>query len=91
MMGTLATVMAGHKIPTNRDRYRADVEADIEDADGVLKITRIRVTYHLKVARDKAEQAREAMSIYLTHCPAAQSLVGCIDILDQLVIEEQDR
>ena len=90
-MGTLATVMAGHKIPTNRDRYRADVEADIEDVNGVLKITQIRVNYHLKVARDKAEQAREAMSVYLTHCPAAQSIVGCIDIQDHLEIEEVDR
>jgi hypothetical protein len=40
MMGTLATVLAGRKIPTFSDRYRADVEGDI---DGVLKITRIRV------------------------------------------------
>ena len=91
MMGTLATVMAGHKIPTNRDRYRADVEADIEDVEGVLKITRMRVNYHLKVARDKVEQARDAMSSYLTYCPAAQSLVGCIEIQDQLEIEEVDR
>ena len=90
-MGTLATVMAGHKIPTNKDRYRADVEADIEDVNGVLKITRIRVTYHLKVARDKVEQARQAMSLYLAHCPAAQSVVGCIEIEDRLEIEEVDR
>jgi organic hydroperoxide reductase OsmC/OhrA len=91
MMGTLATLMAGHKIPTNRDRFRADVEADIEDVNGLLKITRIRVNYHLKAARDKAEQAREAMSVYLKHCPAAQSVIGCIDIQDRLEIEEVDR
>ncbi len=90
-MGTLATVLAGHKIPTNRDRYRADVEADIEEVDGVLKIARIRVAYHLKAARDKADQARDAMSKYLTHCPAAQSVIGCIDIQDRLEIEELDR
>ncbi len=42
-MGTLATVLAGRKIPTFSDRYRADVEGDI---DGVLKIksaNRLRV------------------------------------------------
>lgn len=91
MMGTLATVMAGHKIPTNQDRYRADVEADIEDVSGVLKITRIRVTFHLKVARDKVDHARQAMSLYLSHCPAAQSVIGCIEIEDRLQIEEVDR
>ena len=49
MMGTLATVLAGSKIPTFSDRYRADVEGDIEDIDGVLRITRIRVAYTLAV------------------------------------------
>ena len=91
MMGTLATVMAGNKIPTNRDRFRVEVEADIEDVNGLLKITRIRANYKLKVASDKAEHARNAMSVYLKHCPAAQSLIGCIDIQDSLEIEEVDR
>lgn len=46
-MGTLATVLAGKKVLTTKDRYRADVEGDIENVNNVLKITRIRVTYHL--------------------------------------------
>lgn len=88
MMGTLATVLAGQKIPTPADRYRADVEGDIEDVNGVLKITRIRVTYHLKVLPEKAAEAREAFSSYLVRCPAAQSVVGCIDLQGKLVIED---
>ena len=43
MMGTLATVLAGKKVPTFGDRFRADVEGDIEDVDGVLRITRIQI------------------------------------------------
>ncbi len=88
MMGTLATLLAGKKIATPEDRYRADVEGDIENVNGVLKITRIRVTYHLKIPPEKALEAREAFSSYLVLCPAAQSVVGCIDLQDQLVIEE---
>jgi organic hydroperoxide reductase OsmC/OhrA len=88
MMGTLATVLAGKKIPTPGDRYRADVEGDIENVDGVLKITRIAVTYHLKVPHEKAEDAREALLVYIKRCPAAQSVIGCIRIEDDLVIEE---
>jgi len=42
-MGTLATVMAGKKIPTPESLYWADVEGDIENVGGVLKITTIRV------------------------------------------------
>jgi organic hydroperoxide reductase OsmC/OhrA len=88
MMGTLAAVLAGKKIPTPEDRYRADVKGDIENVAGVLKITRIGVTYHLKIPREKAEEAREAFSTYIKRCPAAQSVIGCIRIEDDLIIEE---
>ncbi len=87
-MGTLATLLAGKKIPTPEDRYWADVKGDIENVDNVLKITRIKVTYHLKTPNDKVEEAREAFSSYIKRCPAAQSVIGCIRIEDDLVIEE---
>jgi organic hydroperoxide reductase OsmC/OhrA len=90
MMGTLAGVLAGKKIPTPEDRYRADVEGDIENVNGVLKITQIRVVYHLKIPKDKSKDAQDALSAYLTRCPAAQSVIGCIQIQDQLVIEEME-
>ena len=87
-MGTLATLLARRKIPTPEDHYRADVEGDIENVNNVLKITEIRVKYHLKVAEEKTEEAKEAFSSYLTLCPAAQSVIGCIRIKDALVLEE---
>jgi len=55
MMGTLARFLAEKDIPTPEDRYQAHVEGDIEDIDGVLKITRIRVNYGLKVPPGKTE------------------------------------
>ena len=88
MMGTLATVLAGSKIPTFPDRYRADVEGDIEDIDGVLRITRIRVAYTLSVPPGKADDAREALKTYITKCPAAMSVRGCIEIIDSAEISE---
>jgi hypothetical protein len=88
MMGTLAAALAKKKIPTPEDRYLADVEGDIEDVNHVLKITQIRVKYHLQVPQGKSEEAREAFSSYLVSCPAAQSVIGCIDIKDDLAIEE---
>jgi len=88
MMGTLATVLAGKKIPTPEDRYWADVEGDIENVNNVLKITQIRVMYHLKVPQGKIEEAKVAFSSYLISCPAAQSVTGCINIRDDVMIEE---
>jgi organic hydroperoxide reductase OsmC/OhrA len=90
MMGTLAGVLAGKKIPTPEDRYRAEVEGIVENVDGVLKITRIKVNYHLKILGDKAGEAQDAFSRYLVRCPAAQSVIGCIQIEDKLMIEEAD-
>jgi hypothetical protein len=92
MMGTLATALAGCKIPTHTDRYMARVEGDIEDIDGVLRISRIRVDYELKVPKGKADEAQEVFAGYLKGCPAAMSVIGCIDIIDSLDITElEDR
>jgi organic hydroperoxide reductase OsmC/OhrA len=65
------------------------VEGDIEDVNGILKITRIRVQYHLKIPKEKAAEAQEAFSTYLPRCPAAQSVIGCIGIEGKLIIEEE--
>jgi len=87
-MGTLARFLAEKKIATPEELYWADVEGDIENVNRVLKITQIRVNYHLKLNPKKVLEAREAFSSYLTSCPAAQSVIGCIDIKDQLLVEE---
>ena len=87
-MGTLAMVLAGKKIRTFENLYQATVTGDIEDVDGILKITRIHVHYSLQVPEDKREDARNALEKYLSLCPSAQSVIGCIDILDEAVIEE---
>jgi len=87
-MGTLATLLAYQKIRTSEDLYCAEVEGNIENVNNVLKITEIRVTYHLKLPPQKIEEAKEAFSTYLVSCPAAQSVIGCIKIQDDLKIEE---
>jgi len=80
--------MAGKKIPTPESLYWADVEGDIENVNGVLKITTIRVKYHLKVSEDKVAHAKESFANYITSCPAAQSVIGCIKLEDELILEK---
>ena len=88
MMGTLATVLAKKKIRTFQDRFEASVVGDIEDVGGVLKITRIGVSYRLKVTKEQAADARAALDNYLHLCPAAQSVIDCIRITHELNLEE---
>ena len=87
MLGTLAQVWAGKNIGTSEDLFWADVEGEIENVSGVLKITTIRVRYHLKVPEEKVPDAEDGLSSYIAHCPAAQSVIGCIKIEDELIIE----
>ena len=87
MMGTLAMVLAGKKIRTFENLYEATVIGDIEDVDGVLKVTRIKVNYSLKAPEDKWEDAKEALETYLPLCPGAQSVIGCIEISHELTLE----
>ncbi|RTZ95097.1 MAG: hypothetical protein DSY90_14480 [Deltaproteobacteria bacterium] len=86
MMGTLATVLAKKKIRTFKDRFWATVTGDIESVRGVLKITRIRVHYFIKVAKERHGDVDQAMGEYLVKCPAAQSVIGCIDITDTITM-----
>ena len=87
MMGTLAMVLAGKKIRTFENLYQAIVIGDIEDVDGILKVTRIKVNYSLKAPEDKWKDAEEALETYLPLCPGAQSVIGCIDISHELNLE----
>ncbi|MBN1625903.1 MAG: OsmC family protein [Deltaproteobacteria bacterium] len=87
MMGTLAAVLAGKEISTPKDRYRAHVKGDIEDVDGVLKITHIHVHYFLKVSDEQEKEAEEALNTYLSRCPSAQSVIGCIELTHEISFE----
>ena len=62
----------------------ATVTGDIEDVDGVLKIVRINVHYHLKLPTNKRADAEDAFNNYITLCPAAQSVVAAITITHEL-------
>ena len=87
MMGTLAAVLGGKKIRTIESLYQATVTGDIENVDGVLKITRIHVNYSLKLPEEKRKDAENALNTYLPACPGAQSVIGCIDITHELNME----
>lgn len=89
MMGTLAGVLAKKKIRTFQDRYQATVTGDIEDVDGVLKITRIHVHYALRLPSDKRTDAQEALENYIHLCPAAQSVIDAITITHDLEMTDE--
>lgn len=56
--------------------------------DGVIRITRIRVHYHLKIPEGTRDRAQRALDTHATKCPAAVSVQGAISIRISADIEE---
>ena len=56
----------------------ADVEGDIEDVDGVLRITTIRLHYRFHIPQGSREKADRALATYAEKCPAYESVKHCI-------------
>ena len=67
-------------IPAPREKIEAAVEGDIEAVDNVLRITRIRVRYRLRIPAGTRERAERAVATHASKCPAASSVRGCIDL-----------
>ena len=57
----------------------ADVEGDIEDVDGILKITKIRLHYRFKIPAGTRDKVDRVLESYAEKCPAYQSVKGCIE------------
>ncbi len=78
MTGTLGRALKVRGIPSYPDKLSSAIEDDIEDVDGVMKITRIRIHYNIKLPAGKREEAQRALDVHERGCPAAMSVNGCI-------------
>jgi len=74
---------------TSANNLVAQVEGDIEEVDGVMKITRIRLHYRFKIPPGTREKVDRVLASYADKCPAYQSVKGCIDCSWDAAIEEK--
>jgi len=70
------------------ENLSAHVEGDIEEVDGVLKITKIRLGFKIKIPQGMRDKAERALENYAEKCPAYQSVRGCIDVTWEAEFEE---
>jgi organic hydroperoxide reductase OsmC/OhrA len=80
MTGTLGGALEVRGIPSYPDKLSSTVEGDIEDVDGIMKITRIRIRYNIKLPAGKRDEAQRALDVHERGCPAATSVKGCIAV-----------
>jgi len=66
----------------------ADVQGDIEDVGGVMKITKIRLRYRFRISAGIREKIDRVLHSYAEQCPAYQSVKGCIECTWGAAIEE---
>ncbi|MFH1243848.1 MAG: OsmC family protein [Pseudomonadota bacterium] len=88
MTGTLGAALDVRGIKSDGNLV-ANVEGDIEEVDGVLKITKIRVRYQFKIPQGTRDKAERALETYAEKCPAYQSVKGCIYVSWEAEIEEE--
>jgi len=74
-------------IPSS-ENLAASVEGDIEDVNGVLTISKIRLKYTFTVSPELREKAERALAVYAEKCPAYMSVKDCIDCSWEAEIRE---
>ena len=77
------------QIPTEPNKVDAQAEGDVEAIDRVLRISRIRVHYTIRIPRGMREAADRAVATHEQKCPAATSVRGCIPIAITADITEE--
>ena len=88
MTGTLASALDARGIKAS-ENLKTEVQGDVEDVDGVLKISKIRLNYSFKAPKELHDKAQRALAAYAALCPAYQSVKDCIECTWEADIEEE--
>jgi len=89
MTGTLGRALEVRGIPSHPEKLSSQVEGDIEDVEGVMTITTIRVRYRIRIPEGKRAEAERALAFHERGCPAAMSIKGCIQVVYTADLEEE--
>ena len=58
--------------------------------EGTLRITRIHVRYEIVIPKGKQPEAERALEHHVAHCPVAQTLTPCVEIVWDAEIRERE-
>ncbi len=65
-----------------------EAEGTVEAPERVMRVTTIRVKYHVTVPAGKRQDAERALGVFERGCPVAQTLKGCVAISHEWEIVE---
>jgi organic hydroperoxide reductase OsmC/OhrA len=89
MTGTLGRALEVRGIPSYPEKLTSEIEGDIEEVEGVMTITTIRIRYRIRIPAGKRADAERALAFHERGCPAAMSIQGCIQVAYTAVLLEE--
>jgi organic hydroperoxide reductase OsmC/OhrA len=82
LIGTFGGALKARGHTALGDSLTADALGEVVvDPDGVLRLRRIRVTYHLRAPEEVRAAAERVNAVHAKHCPNARSVMAAIDIV----------
>jgi len=89
MTGTIAGALEARGVSANPDKLRVEAEGRIEDVDGKMILTGIKLRYHLKIPKDKRASVERALEHHEGLCAASESVRRGITVEWESDIEEE--
>jgi organic hydroperoxide reductase OsmC/OhrA len=81
-------VLEARGIPADEGRLSAQARGEIEKDGKVLVITRIYVSYQLRVSAEQRETAKRVHGLHADSCPVARSVKDSIEISTELNLSD---
>lgn len=91
MTGTLNGALLARGISTLPNKLTTRVEADIEQVDRMIVLSRVRLEYQVQVPKGKRAEAERAVEVHHHGCPVYRSLQRGIQVeWSANIVEEED-
>ena len=91
MLGTLAGGLEAREIELEEGAIAAEVRGFNEVRDRLPILTRIHVSYTIRVAGGSRETVERLLGKHATKCPTSMSLRGAVDVTWDAEVHEGDR
>src|ERR1039457_4729644 len=89
MTGTVAGALEARGIRADSEKLQVEAEGRIDDVDGKMILTGIKLRYHLKVPKDKRASIERALEHHEGLCAASESVRRGITVEWESDIQEE--
>jgi uncharacterized OsmC-like protein len=89
LTGTIAGALEARGIRTDSEKLEAEAEGRLEEIDGKLLLTHVKLNYRIKIPKDKRASVEAALQNHESRCPVSESVRRGITVEWNSEIEEE--